>query len=378
MVCLLLTLASNAQAGLFSMKLTKEFAIDTTLGSDDDDALLSGTLNTALSSLLLELETQVNKSLPETEGGSTYFTGMANASVASVKGMGGDYANDIDIFLVGPRIGLGADLGENKFSDLMSGKIEPTQIRGFGVQPSLTVGFNLGVIKALPKFSWMKWNNLKTFVNFFSYTLEPNNGISGSMSNFGMHFRYKIMEGRVFQNRFLAKWGGLEVHTGFDTSKLKLGFSQSITETMLDQSLSSNPSITADVTVKGTAGIDVEISNFTIPIEISTNIQLLYILTLYGGLGLDLNFASASGSASLTAPVDVQIDTSAVPGGASSTAAEATAALVLGEEGDATTIFMRGFGGLQLNLSVVKVYFQFQKAFNAGVLGVSAGLNIAW
>src|SRR5690606_370161 len=81
--------------------------------------------------------------------------------------------------------------------------------------------------------------------------------------------------------------------------KTDLTFSSSINEEINATSASGDEHI--NDTITGSPRATILVNTHSIPLEISTNVQLLYILSLYGGLGVDLNFGQAKGDGSLNA-----------------------------------------------------------------------------
>ncbi len=318
----------------------------------------TGTCNALTKAALQALEDDVNKDLPDADQ-STYLKGMANASAMSVKGSGSDYANDVDLFLVRVSGGVGADLGDSSFGDLTSGDIKGNQVRGFGISPSILVGLSLGIFN-LPEWEYFNPNKLKVFVNFFSLDIGKFvDDLDVKATNFGVRGRYKLIDPIAWVPGKLLHWTGIDVHAGFDIVKLKVVYKKTQTETF-------NPGAGVTATISGDITVGAEISTVSIPIEISTGVQLGYILSLYGGFGLDLTFGSATSIIDASAPITTSVGDSG------------TGSLNLGESGDPTAVAPRVFFGTQFNLSVVKVGVQFDKSLADSAYGINIGLGVTW
>ncbi len=327
-------------------------------------------LNDFIDTEIQKLEDSVNNGFPNADA-STYLSGMANAGVMSVKGLGGDYTNDFSLFSAGVKLGLGVDLGDNSFSDVLSGKINGSQARGFAFQPAITLGLNMGIFPFLPEFEWMSWDKLRLHSHFFFFDLGSLGGsdFSGEISSMGARLSYQFYDSKNLDGLGLVRWGGITVQTGFEVMKLKLTMKKTVSQ---NQEVTAPGPTTVNIKFSGDAFIDVETSSFSIPIEISTNIRLLYALTMYGGFGLDINSGKSTGSAGM------QNTSSQVVVGGTPANNPIDISLGIGQEGKSETFFARSFAGLQFNIAIVKVFMHVQKSLNAGVWGANLGLNIAW
>ncbi|MCO4795400.1 MAG: hypothetical protein KC493_16895 [Bacteriovoracaceae bacterium] len=339
---LVLLLPSLSMAGPFQITL---------------DSCTGGCSNAAITSLISSMEAQVNADLPDADQ-ATYLKGMANASVMSTKGAGTDYANDIDVFIVGGGFNAGVDIGNQSFGDLLGGDIDGNQVAGVGLAPSVLIGFGMGVLP----IKWKIVKRSKIFVNFFSYDAgDPGDDLEAEISNFGFHIRTKIITPRNFVPLGILKWGGIDTHIGFDHSSLTLKYTENFTETSTDGSNS--------MTYTGTAVAGAEVSTNSIPIEVSTSIQMGYVFTLYGGMGIDFNFGSAKSIAS----VDSNVVITPVAGSATG-----TATMDLGQEDSPSAMTVRTFGGIQFNIPLVKIYAHVDKALGKGLYGLHAGLKVTF
>jgi hypothetical protein len=324
----------------------------------------SGPAFDACNRVLTDLERRVNSDLPEADA-SNYLKGMANASVMSLKGGSTDYANDIDLFVFGASVGIGADVGSNSFSDLVGGDVDGNQVRGVGFAPSILAGVNLGIFK-LPTFGWFDPNNVKLMLNFFSMSLDSfATDLTGKSSNFGISARYRIVEPIDFVPRRMVRWNGVDLTTGLQFNTLDLKYSQKFDNEQVEVDDDGSASI------DGTVVVGAKVSTTSIPIVASTSMQLGYILTTYGGLGFDLNMGSAKSQASL--------EGTTVTGNIDGLGAiTEDASLNLGDKDSPSSLTGRMFFGVQFNLSVVKIYAQLDKGFSSGLYAANAGLRVTW
>ncbi len=316
-----------------------------------------------------QIEAEINKDFPQTDA-SSYTKGMANASVMSGKGVGTDYADDLTLMVVGAGVGIGADLGDNSLGDLIGGDVDGNQIKGIGFQGGILAGIN-GSILPINRIGFFDFSKFDIFLNLFKYDYDKNDpdfSLKAETSSFGIHGRYRIMNGNSILPLKMLRWHGLYFTTGIERTSLTLTLNKVIetgatfSETYLGQTATGNAS---DVN----ATIVVDSTTTSIPLEISTSLQYLYIMTTYLGLGTDLNFGEASvtgtgsGSASLT--VGAQTPT-------------ATLNAMISEKSSPDKLFLRGFVGHQFNISVVKILVQLDKTFGKDLMGVTVGARVAW
>lgn len=306
-----------------------------------------------------KLENTVNNDLPDADQ-STYLAGMADASVASPKGVGVDYINDIDVFVVGLGLGVGAHLGNNTFSDLVGGDLDGEQLRGIGFAPSLMLGINLGMFD-LPEWEYFDPNKIKLMVNFFTFKKDDTD-FNAKMTNFGIHARYKLLEDKAILPAKMLHWHGVNIVTGFEYNSLELLYSRTETTTETDVNTGINATLT------GTINVGAKVNTMSIPVAASTGITLGYAFSLYGGLGADISFGSAESIVSL--PVSISAN-----GGAAS----ATGGLDLGQKDGPSTILPRAFVGFQLGLPIWKpLTVQLDKGFGEEVYTITAATRVTW
>ncbi|MBF0208830.1 MAG: hypothetical protein HQK53_18355 [Oligoflexia bacterium] len=321
------------------------------------------------------LENDVNTKLPDTSGSDSYLRGMSDAGVIALKGLGVDYASDPDVFVVGVGAGAGVDVGNNSFSDLISGKVNANHFRGFGAQLSLMGGINLGIFP-LPTMGIFDPKKLSLFMNVWKMSIPKlGSNLTGKLSNFGMHAQYKILGGMSFP--FFFRWGGIDITTGLDVASMDLTYiqdlnkstQQTITVTSIP-GLSTNPQLTA--TYAGQVKAGAKVSEWTVPIEVSSNVQLLYFLTFFGGLGMDLNGGKSTANANVGGNVTAGDSTGYING------INATTTLDLGREGKPRSMNARWFAGTQLNFWLVKLYAQINHGIGQNTWGANLGLRVAY
>ncbi len=306
-----------------------------------------------LNPLVDQLATNINTGFLD-----SYMKGMSNAAVAATRGTGVDYVPNMGLFTVGFGMGIGIDLGEDGSLDDLS------KATGVGVYGGFLLGLNLKILTFLPEIGPIDLKKSKFYVNVLSMDIPPDikENLTGSVSTFGMHLQNKIIDpvmGKV-------KWYGVDVSTGMDYSLQKYHYVYSLKET-------ANYS-GAGASIQGSIPLDAEVKAFTIPIEASTSIGLLWILNIYAGAGVDWNIASAKSiistesNANINAPITFS-------GGAAGASAKAS---LYPDEGNADTMDLRLFVGTQLDFSILKLDVQYQRNITNNAMAVNFGTRINW
>lgn len=326
-------------------------------------------IDTFVNAEIQNIENEINKDLPSAQP-KRLMEGMANSSVMAGKGIGSDYASNMEVFLIGAGVGVGADMEEDKNTD--------SDISGIGIAPGLVIGANLGFLDS-SKILGMDTNRLNVYLNFMGYGHDQKFGENGSetdaeidMKSFGVHFRYDWIKGSG--NKFLG-WGGVKLHFGYEYNKTDLTFNTSIDE---DVNATGPTGEVINDNITGSPRATILVNTHSIPLEISTDVQLLYILSLYGGLGADLNFGEAKGDGSLNAGDQVINCTGGQCGGGAGTDITVTPEANIDATGKVNPLSFRGFAGLQINLPFVRVFGQVDKSLGDDLIGATAGVRFVY
>jgi hypothetical protein len=221
-----------------------------------------------------------------------------------------------------------------------------------------------GITVGMPgrKFMRKKWADRFFFYGFGMYFSTSVSGVTAKFASAGAHAQYKLVTAKRFGP--LAGWGGLTLGTGANYTSSFIGMNSRIrisTDTPVE-------SQTATVTVDMNYLLGAQNKVFTIPIEISTNAYLFYILTLYLGGGADINMGSASLVGTASGPVNATY--SGGFSGANLFSGTATLNLDDGVTSHPNIVVGRAFTGLQLNLFLLKIAAEYNYLSN-GTHGVS-------
>lgn len=313
----------------------------------------AGTSAALLDPLVDQLVSDINKDFPDVDQ-SSYLKGMSNAAATATRGTGIDYVPNMSIFTVGFGMGMGMDLNEGgSMSDF-------SQVAGIGASGGFLLGLNLRILPFLPEIGPIDLKKSKFYINFFSMDIpDIDDSLSGNVSTFGMHIQNKIID-PIKLPLGIIKWYGVDISTGFDYSSLEIQYVYDIKQT-------TNLGDGISATMAGPATMGANINTFTIPIEASTSVGLLWIFNLYVGAGVDLNFVNAESIANIAAPISF-----------TGSSATAKATMDLGENGNADIMDLRLFMGTQIDFAIMKLDVSFHKNITNDSMGINFGTRLYW
>ena len=353
--------ATPSSAQIFDLKITDYGGLETVPGF--------AAFKSSIDAQIQDQENTINKDFPSGTP-DRLMEGMANSSVMAAKGIGTDYASNMDVFLIGAGIGVGADLAKPSGTD--------SKISGVGVAPGLVVGFNLGFIDTNSLLG-MDPKRLNIYFNFMSYNLTKNFDDGGKKSeagldtlSFGSHIRYNWI--RPKGNRLLG-WGGVKLTTGFEYNKTEISFKTNINETF-NQTTSNGEVVTGPLT--GSPEASILASTTSIPLAISTDVQILYFVSLYTGAGVDFNMGTAKGKGNLNASPTQLNCTNGICGGGAGRDLTVQLKGNLDTSAKVNPFLYRAFAGVQLNLPWTRIFVQVDKSLSNELIGATAGLRFAF
>jgi hypothetical protein len=323
---------------------------------------ISAPVQAALEAALRDAETEINKEFPSPENPRRLMEGMANSSVMAGKGIGSDYASRMKVFMIGAGVGVGADLEKDKTTE--------SDLSGVGIQGGIIIGTNLGWMDS-DKILGLYTNRLNLYANYLGYNLDRKMGegnkdqIEANLRSFGFHASYDLVPPK---GNSLLRWGGIKIHTGYEYNSTELTFKTTLSEAVS----ASSGGVTASGTLTGNPAASIDVSTQSIPLEISTNIQLLYLMSIYTGLGADFNFGGAKSKGALNAG-----DSPILINGAN-TGTTVTADANIEGKGKVNPILARAFAGVQINLPYINIFVQADKALGNDLIGATAGVRIVY
>lgn len=278
----------------------------------------------------------------------------ANAQSFANKGLGVDYSSKPDGFIFGFAANLTADAGSAdlaSLADSLSGNLERAVPVAGGAQLSVMAGYNFAKA-GLP--------GLTAYVNGLVYPMSYSQ-LDGSFWNVGGHLQLRLFG--PLGNAAVLEWGGFLVTSGFQASRMTL---------TLAESFEATTSFAGEIPIytRSNGTLELYQQAWTIPLELTTSLQLLYFVSAYAGLGVDFQF----GNAGMNFDLQSDLETNDPLGG--STVALGTGTISVDEVGDPNRALMRVIVGLQANLGPLRVFGQLNLATADTTVGVAAGLRL--
>lgn len=313
--------------------------------------------------------------------------GMANANVYSTNSATLQGFQNYSLFAVSSGFMLGLQAPSLSVSP---GSIGKDIAKEGDLYAGVGVGFtylNIGI-------------NCSKFLLPGLYLNAKYGGLSQDVGDFSMDFKvmgvgvnYKILEPKSFVG--LVKWRGISVGSGFYMQMDKLNMKivpDSLTtpahfreavlsgattaqdsadkKTLLDQMgyTASNPDANVTLTPEFNMGLD--ISTYTVPLEVNTAVALLWgIINVNAGLGMDMNFGSAKIVLEGESLAKISSDTTKV------TFSPAKVKVDGSTDNGPSFARMRAMTGVGLGLGPVKLDIPLIYYFNSGLaFGVTAAV----
>ncbi len=315
----------------------------------DIDPAKANKLGIDLAPLEQELEAQAGEALNLADP-QTFIDSMANANGIANKGMGVDYASNMKAFVIGGSFGSSVHASGFRFN--RSEEYLPPG--GFAFMISAMAGVNLGVLDGGADTFL---DRVRVYGNGMALDLPSDREFGGEMYNIGVHVQLKLVNP---MGNAVVKWGGFDLTSGWDRSAYRMALSQAVP---IDAPLDRD--VTATWTADGV--YDIASTTDSIPVELSTNLRLA-VITLFAGGGVDINTSTSTSEASLSGPIDASFQGRNENLG--------SASLTVGYDGVGEPVVPRGFGGVQLNLALFKIYAHLNAGAN-GAVGGHLGARVA-
>lgn len=255
------------------------------------------------------------------------------------RGLGVDYASDFDAVM----LGAAGNFAFNRDSSL-----EPTggdQFIKFGRGLNVTVmaGLNLEMFGLAP---------ITLYTNYF-FLKHRYGPFEGRSNNFGLHMQLQLFRPAaksVLEQLF--RWGGFDITTGVEQEKGVLWLEQQRLSGAVPYPVQPGQPATS-VRIDASGEISFYTRAINIPIEVSTNLRLFHILSLYAGLGYDIKVASA-----VNGYMDASMDLTAQVDGAGGRQQfrAASARIQVTDLERLPNGSLRALAGVQANLFLVKIF----------------------
>lgn len=313
---------------------------------------------TSVDQLTAELNSHVSQ-LFQLVNVRSFLQDFQNAQSFSGKGLGVDYASEATLLEAGATLSLASNLDK---AYVPSGSYSDPPIRGGGTNFSLMGGVGLGLFGYDP---------VMVFGNWFKGNASLG-ALDGNYQNWGLHLQMRFLgPGRGLSvTKFLLRWGGIAVTTGVDYSRMSLHYQRSIASKFY---LKQNVPVTVRSDVNGQMAFDLEQHTWGIPLEITTSLRLLTILTLYGGVGFDLQPGGGTNmNIDMTARLSGNLNGETFPDLGS-------ASIRVSEAAQPSSVRMREILGVQLNFLLLRLFAQLNLTGGSPMLAsVALGARLAY
>jgi hypothetical protein len=202
---------------------------------------------------------------------NSFLRDFQNAQSFSSKGLGVDYASEATLAEVGATLSLASNIDK---AYKPSGSYTDPPIQGGGLNFSLMGGLGLGLFGLDP---------VMIFANWFkgSATLGQ---IDGKYQNWGLHGQLRLLgpSRGMSATKLLIRWGGIAVTSGVDYAHVGLSTSGKIAS-KFDVAQGASVAVTSADNLSFT----LDQTTWSVPLEVTTSLRLLSLITVYGGLGFD-------------------------------------------------------------------------------------------
>jgi hypothetical protein len=299
-----------------------------------------------------EVQKRLNSELGrffQTTDTAGYVRRFSDSQSFTGKGMGVDYASEATFLEVGAAgsVAMGID---RTYKPASEGSGAGFPISGVGLNASLMAGASLDPLGVPLMFfgNWMRINGL-------SY-----GQLTGQLENWGLHAQLRLFgpSRSVSAMKMLARWGGIAITTGVDSSHMNLRAGQTIKTGQIDFSDMADSSTTIDVSssVNGQARFEMDMLTRSIPLEVTTSFRLLTLLTVYGGIGMDWQVGGGSN-------LNVKVKDATITGKANGTTADlGTVDVDAQASASPSSTVVRGLVGAQVNLALLRLFAQLNVA----------------
>lgn len=323
---------------------------DVTITLSPDGEELAGQLGISAAELAERIDTRLDEAY-QVSRVDDFLRAFADATSFSSRGLGVDYASHGDgvMFGVAGNVSLAAgDLGVDE-------REAERPVAGVAANFAIMGGVNL------ERFGYPQ---VTVFGNGF-HRGGSLDELSGSITSVGVHGQLGLFRPAGGLRSLVVQWGGLAVTGGLEVSHWAFGLERELTtDFTIDGDTGS-----ADATLAATGRFALSTTAIVLPVEATTSVRLFYFVSLYGGVGLDLQL----GTSSLDAALDGEV--TAVDPGDGSTVDVGTADITIDGARGPSPGKLRGLLGVQVNLWKLRVFVQLN-AMPVRAASLAAGLRV--
>ncbi len=292
-----------------------------------------------------------------------YLRSFGNAHSFASRGLGVDYASNFKAVMLGVAGNLSLNVEDGY---LPQGTRTRPPAGGVGTNATIMAGINLDYFSMAP---------ISLYGNYFSRAGRIEE-FAADLSNWGVHAQLKLWGPRDERLiNALFRWGGLDLTTGVERAHLRLSLARDFRRD-IPVGTTSNGYTTA-VAVDSTGVFNLDMRTLAIPVEVTTNVRLLYLLSLYAGFGFDWQLA---GGNDLSLDLNgTMVGNATSRDGQHTTVDLGTASVQAGESVGPSAGRLRWLAGVQVNVLVIKVFAQLNLAAQDPVIAsVALGARVAY
>ena len=294
--------------------------------SPDGNALATS-LGTTPQDLASKIQAQVDTAY-DAANINKFLRSFADATTFAQRGLGVDYMSLPGSFIlgVGGQVALATD------GDLSNAQ---SATAGFAANFSIMLGLNL------KQWGHPRWT---LYVNGF-YENGATDRLNGAITTAGAHVQYRLVDPQRDQGveAAILRWTGVDVTSGVEFTRWSLGANDTIENSYTVQAGTGSTDLTVDST--GTFGLTS--TALSIPIELTTGLRIVELISVYGGIGFDYTGGKASVDANLAGTMKTSdgtnVGTVSITGTGDNTASPGS---------------FYGLAGVQLNLWALKIFSQ--------------------
>lgn len=295
-----------------------------------------------------------------------FLKDFQNTQAFSSKGLGVDYASEATLAEVGATLSFATNASKS-YNKPSGSYTDPMPLSSGGLNFSLMGGLGLGLIGLDP---------VMIFGNWFKGSASIGQ-LDGSYDNWGVHGQIRLLgpSRKVSATSFLVRWGGIAITSGADYSRMTLNARKDLQSTFTLPAYSLGvPQGSVSIQNQGTLTFSLQQTTWTVPLEITTSLRLLSLVTIYGGFGLDFQLGGGS-------DLDINMTSGNLTGKVGTTTVSdlGTAAIMVKQHASPSTARFREILGVQVGIfDVLRLFVQVNNTPSSPSLtSVAAGLRLA-
>ena len=262
--------------------LPRQAGAQITITPGADAVAFAQAIGTTPEALVQQITAEVN-GLFQVANVASFLRDFQNAQSFSTKGLGVDYASEATLVEAGATLSFASNVDK---AYKASGSYTDPPISGGGANFSLMAGLGGGLFGFDP---------LMVFGNWFKGSASLGQ-LDGSYHNWGLHGQIRLFgpSRKMSAVKMLIRWGGIAITSGADYSRITLSARRSLSSTFNLAAVGIPEGAPVTITNSGNLNFTLQQTTWSIPLEVTTSLRLLSLVTVYGGIGLDWQLGGGS------------------------------------------------------------------------------------